>query len=102
MIAAFGTGNGPDLNKAFLAALKAAHDRGVVLIDATQCHAGIVNFDEYEVAQGLKGAGCVSAHDMTIESAYAKLCWLLGQSPSLTQKEVERLIGLNLRGELSA
>jgi L-asparaginase/Glu-tRNA(Gln) amidotransferase subunit D len=33
----FGAGNAPDNNPDFLAALKEAHDMGIVIINTTQC-----------------------------------------------------------------
>jgi len=39
----YGTGNAPDTRADFLAALKEAHDRGVVIVNITQCTKGGVS-----------------------------------------------------------
>src|SRR5262249_40604565 len=65
----YGTGNAPDKDKAFLDVLRAATDRGVVLVSCTQCLQGTVNLAEYATGSALKNAGVISGFDMTPEAA---------------------------------
>ncbi|MDE5020872.1 L-asparaginase 1, partial [Francisella tularensis subsp. holarctica] len=53
--------------------LKKATDRGVVIVNCTQCLYGSVNMDAYKAASGLVEAGVVSGYDMTDEAALGKL-----------------------------
>ncbi len=99
VIQAFGVGNGPANNPAFLAALHEAHDRGVVLVDCTQCFAGTVKIQDYATGSALADAGVVSGYDMTPEAALTKLFYLFGKG--LPPDDVRRLIGEDLRGELT-
>lgn len=100
VLLAFGTGNGPDQDVEFLAALRNATSRGVVVVDTTQCHQGTVDLGEYATGNALKEAGCTGGFDITPEAAFTKLIWLLGDS-SLSPSQVRALVPANLRGELS-
>ncbi|KAG9394088.1 Asparaginase/glutaminase [Carpediemonas membranifera] len=96
---AFGTGNGPDANTDFLAALKEAHDAGCVIVDVTQCHQGIVNMGEYATGNAFLAVGAVSGYDLTPEAAYTKLSWLIGRG--MSQKDIEWWMANDIRGEMS-
>jgi len=68
----FGAGNAPVNNKGFLDALKEACDRGVILVNCTQCLHGIVE-GHYEAGLKLYDAGVISGSDLTPEAALVKL-----------------------------
>ena len=74
-------------------------DRGVVLVNCTQCLEGAVRMDDYATGHGLLEAGVVSGHDMTPEAALTKLYAVLSSGAST--QEARQLMPRNLRGELS-
>jgi lysophospholipase len=94
----FGSGNAPDRTDDLLGALRDATDRGVVIVNVTQCQKGRVK-TSYAAGQALVDAGVVPGADMTPEAALAKLAFLLGQG--LPPDEVRTLVGKSLRGELT-
>lgn len=96
ILAAFGAGNGPDKEE-YLRPMREAIQRGVVIVDVTQCHMGSVDLNDYAAASGYKNIGIIGGGDMTIEAAYTKLTWLLAQG--LTPEEVKAQMVVNLRGE---
>ena len=94
----YGVGNAPDRPE-LLATLRRASERGVVLVNCTQCLEGAVRMDTYATGNALAGAGVVSGYDMTPEAALTKLYYLL--SLGLEPDEVRRRMQENLRGELT-
>jgi len=56
----YGSGNAPDKDTAFLDVLRAATDRGVVVVSCTQCLQGSVNLDGYATGTALKRAAVVA------------------------------------------
>ncbi|HMV65768.1 MAG TPA: asparaginase [Myxococcota bacterium] len=94
----YGSGNGPNNQPDLLRALRRAHDAGIVVVNVTQCHRGRVSTD-YSTGRALSEAGVVPGADMTPEAALTKLAWLL--SLGLPTAEVRRLMGVDLRGELT-
>jgi L-asparaginase len=99
VLEAYGVGNGPTNNAAFLAALKEATDRGVVIVDCSQCLKGTVNLEGYATGSALARAGVISGFDMTTEAALTKLFYLFSQG--LPVDKVKRLLQVSLRGELT-
>lgn len=94
----FGAGNA-STQEWFVNELKAAIERGVVILNVTQCHEGRVVQGMYETSRQLKNIGVISGHDITYESAVAKLMFLLGQK--LPHAKLKQQLEKNLRGELS-
>jgi L-asparaginase len=94
----FGSGNAPD-EPELLSVLKDATERGVVIVNCTQCLQGTVNMEGYATGKALLESGVISGFDMTPEAALTKLYSLL--SRDLPAEEVKRLMQKNLRGELS-
>src|SRR5438874_8224558 len=100
VLEAYGVGNGPDHDGAFLAALEEATSRGVVIVACTQCLEGTVDLGEYATGSALARAGVISGFDMTAEAALAKLYYLFsrGYGPDKVKREMQR----DLRGEMTA
>ncbi len=94
----YGVGNAPDRPE-LLAILRRASERGVVLVNCTQCLEGAVRMNAYATGSALAGAGVVSGYDMTPEAALSKLYFLL--SLDLDPEQVRQRMQQNLRGELT-
>ncbi|KAF9359828.1 hypothetical protein BGX26_011296, partial [Mortierella sp. AD094] len=94
----YGAGNAPSTRSDLIAALKEACDRGVVIVNCTQCKRGLVT-DVYHTGKVLYNAGVVPGNDMTPECALTKLSYLLGHN--LPIPKVREMMTTNLRGELT-
>ncbi|MDR2495672.1 MAG: asparaginase [Tannerellaceae bacterium] len=92
----FGSGNAP-LTAWFVDMLRAAVDRGIVIVNVTQCVGGSVEMFRYRTGQQLLDAGLVSGFDITTESAVTKLMFLFGQG--MGPEEVKAHMGCSLIGE---
>ena len=94
----YGTGNAPTVPW-FLDMLRDAVDRGIVIVNVTQCSGGSVQMQRYGTGNKLAEAGVVSGGDCTTESAITKLMFLFGHG--LTPKEVKEHMECSLIGELT-
>lgn len=83
----------------FIQELSEAIQRGLVIVNVTQCLSGAVEMSIYETGNRLSQAGVISAGDMTFEATLVKLMFLLGQGYS--QDEVTQLIPKSIAGEIS-
>lgn len=98
-IESFGAGNAPS-RPDLLQAFQEATDRGVVIVNITQCLQGEVSAI-YAVGKKLAAVGVVAGADLTPECALTKLAYLLSK-PELSRQQVRELMGRSLRGELTA
>jgi 60kDa lysophospholipase len=95
----FGSGNAPSNRADLMQIIKEASDRGVVIINCSQCKVARVEAI-YETGVALFNIGVVPGADMTPECALTKLTYLLGKYPN-SPKRVREMMGQNLRGELT-
>ena len=95
----FGSGNAPT-HEWLYRRLRAAVDRGVVIVNKTQCNTGSVAMGQYAVSMNLLRAGVVSGYDITTEALLTKMMHLLGEMPNNVDV-VKELLQQNLCGELT-
>ena len=74
----FGSGNAPQ-HEWLLDAFKKLTDKGIIVVNITQCSTGSVEMQRYETGIQLLQAGLLNGYDATIEASVTKLMYLLGQ-----------------------
>lgn len=94
----YGSGNTP-INPWFMEMIRDALERGIVVVNVTQCLYGSVAMHRYENGQRLEKIGVISGCDITTEAALAKLMMLFGKG--YLPGEVKELMHRSLRGELT-
>jgi len=98
IVRTFGSGNAMTGDR-FLNILREGYDRGLIMINESQCRGGGVQQGKYETSGTLSDIGLISAGDMQLEAVVAKSMYLLGQG--LNRDEFARYFTSNLRGELT-
>ena len=98
ILSTFGSGNAPD-SEALKDMLKRAIDRGVTIVNITQCGHGGVKPEMYATSLMLTECGVIPGGDMTNEAAITKLMMLLGKTDC--QEEIRRDFTRDIRGELT-
>ena len=93
----YGSGNAPTRDPDLLDVLREAVDRGVVVVNVTQCLRGGVRMGTYAAGRALADAGVVSGGDLTAEAALAKLLVVLAQG--LTPADAAVAMARDLAGE---
>nr|WP_113869657.1 asparaginase [Brenneria salicis]NMN91612.1 L-asparaginase [Brenneria salicis ATCC 15712 = DSM 30166]RBP57318.1 asparaginase [Brenneria salicis ATCC 15712 = DSM 30166]RLM28419.1 L-asparaginase 1 [Brenneria salicis ATCC 15712 = DSM 30166] len=99
ILRSYGVGNAPQ-SPGLLNELRQASERGIVVVNLTQCISGRVNMGGYATGNALAQAGVISGFDMTVEAALTKLHYLLSRQ-DLSPDEIRQRMQENLRGELS-
>lgn len=94
----YGVGNAQQ-DAQLLSILKEATDKGILIVNCSQCLKGRVNMEGYATGNALREAGVISGLDMTTETVIAKLYYLLSQD--LAIDVIRELFATELRGELS-
>lgn len=74
----YGSGNAPT-EPWFLETLRCATQKGMKVVNVTQCSSGSVMMGKYETSTELKEIGVISGKDITTEAAITKLMFLLAQ-----------------------
>jgi L-asparaginase len=98
VLESFGAGNA-STETWFINELKRAINKGVIILNITQCSEGKVIQGKYETSSQLKKIGVISGADLTFESAITKLMFLLGQENNINN--IKKSLLSNLRGELT-
>ncbi len=98
ILLSYGVGNAPQ-DPELLEQLKNASERGIIIVNCTQCVKGKVNMEGYATGNALSECGVISGQDMTLEATLTKLHYLL--SKNFDTETTRKLMGTNLRGELT-
>lgn len=94
----FGAGNTPSAQW-FVNVISEAVDRGIVVLNVTQCVNGGVHEKRYVSSDRLAAVGVISGHDITSEAAITKLMFLFGLG--LSSDEVKRALLRPIAGEMT-
>lgn len=99
IIQSYGVGNLPDISPGFIRCLEQVVDKGVTVVNMTQCPKGAVYQGTYALGSVLGEIGVLSGLDMTLEASFTKLYYLGNQS--FPVDEMRSRFSQNLCGELS-
>ena len=87
-----GTGLG-HVSSATVSKLASLVKRGIFVGMTSQCIRGGVNLYVYETGRDLIAGGVVPLDNMIAETAFAKLCWVLGNFGSVKDIMLKNLVG---------
>lgn len=92
----FGAGNAPT-DKWLYRELKAAVERGIIIVNKTQCNTGSVEMGLYAVSLNLMKAGVLSGYDITTEALLTKMMLIFGEDPD----HARELLSKDFCGEMT-
>lgn len=94
----YGSGNAPKQDW-LIHLLREEYERGINVINVSQCIAGKVEMARYGTGFQLKDAGLISGYDSTVEAAVTKLMVL--QAISNDSMEIRRQMNISIAGEIT-
>lgn len=94
----YGSGN-VSFDDKLIETLRLAINKGMVVVNISQCSAGSVEMGLYETSNQLLKAGVLSGYDMTFEAAVTKLMFLLGNCDD--SHEVKEKYTRSICGEMN-
>ena len=94
----YGAGNAPTYQW-FTQIIKEAVDRGIIILNVTQCVNGGVQPSLYMSGNQLASTGVISGHDITSEAALTKMMYLFGLG--LSTDEVKQYLNCSICGEVT-
>uniref|UniRef100_A0A0N4Z4L7 asparaginase n=1 Tax=Parastrongyloides trichosuri TaxID=131310 RepID=A0A0N4Z4L7_PARTI len=95
----YGAGNMPSRRLDIIEELKKANDRGVLIVNVSQCYRGQVDAN-YLTGKILYDVGVIPGSDMTAEAALTKLAYVLSKD-DWDLRTKRRKMEKNLRGEIT-
>lgn len=94
----YGNGNAPHYPW-IINELREASNRGVVVVNISQCISGKVEMGRYDTGRQLLQAGIISGRDSTVEAAATKLMYLQGRYDD--SEKIRELMAHSIAGELT-
>jgi L-asparaginase len=79
--------------------LQKAIDKGIVIMNVSQCIGGKVLMGRYETSKHLLALGLIDGADITTEAAITKMMYVLGKTDHA--EEIKILLATSLRGEMN-
>ena len=94
----YGSGNAPQA-PCLIDMLRKASERGIIIVNISQCVAGCVEMNLYDAGYHLKHAGVVSGYDSTVEGAVTKLMYLQARYKDINV--IRTMMNRSIAGEIT-
>ena len=94
----YGSGNALTVGW-FIDLIRDAINRGIVILNVSQCQGGSVKMGRYQTSNQLLDAGVISGYDSTTEAALTKMMFLFAQYKNIEQ--VKNLLNTSIAGEIT-